>query len=174
MTRLLLAFTVWSYVITPIALSAGGPENRTPALPAPANAPPVYVKIIMPVDPAAPAIEKDRPVIESWISKSIENRHKANFRAVTAWVPLVEEEPDEGMILWYGAGSVCPVSEDITERKDGWIKISFQGWTPFGSQTTVTLKDEPGSREVVAVTQAERKHGVPHVAGRLHGDLPAK
>lgn len=167
MVRFLLAATVWSYVITPIALSADVPENRTSAQPAPANLAPVYVKIIWPDDPATPAIEKDRPVIESWITKSIENRDKADFTAVTAWVPLVEG-PLEATELWDGkldgGNPACHVVADVFERKDGLIKISFRGWTPSGAEATLTLKDEPGSREVVPVTQAKKKHGVPHVA----------
>ena len=167
MARFLLAVTVWSYVITPIALSADGPENRTSAPPAPANSAPVYVKIIWPVDPATPVIEKDRPVIESWIAKSIENGRQANFRAVTAWVPLVEES-FEATTLWDGKldgiERPCIVGADITERKDGRIKITFRGWTPGGAEATATLKDEPGSRGVVPVTQAKTTHGVPHVA----------
>jgi len=170
MTRLLLAFTVWSYVITPIALSADGPESRTPALPVAANLAPVYVKIIWPDDPATPANEKDRPVIELWITKSIENRNTANFRAVSDWVPLAGE-PDETTDLWdenWGVELVkghpeCFGQSDVVERKDGRIKISFDGWT-LGMPTTVTLQDEPGSREVVAITPARTKHGVPHIA----------
>ncbi len=169
MARFLLAVTVLSYVITPIVLSADGPENRTSAQPAPTNLAPVYVKIIWPDDPATPANEKDRPVIESWITKSIENRNTANFRAVTGWVPLAGE-PDEITDLWdenWGVELVkghpeCFGHADIAERKDGWINISLIGWTLGGF--TTTLKDEPGSREVVPITQAKTEHGMPHIA----------
>jgi len=167
MTRFLLAVSVWSYVITSIALSADAPENPTSAHPAPANAAPVYVKIIWPVDPATSVIERDRPVIESWITKSIENRGQAKFRAVTGWVPLALG-PLDATALWdgklNGVHRACIVVADITERKDGWITITFRGWGPTGGEATAALKDEPGSREVVPVTEAETRHGMPHVA----------
>jgi len=172
MTRLLLAFTVWSYVITPIALSAGGPENRTSAQPAPANLAPVYVKIIWPDDPATPANEKDRPVIESWITKSIENRSKAKFRAVTGWVPV----PLDGTELWDGKldGTTwtCIVYADVFERKDGLIKIRIDGWSPASTGLIAQIIDEPGSREVVPVLEVKNKHGMPHVA--IFIGLPVK
>jgi len=173
--RFLLALSFWSYVITPVALSADGPVNNTTTQPVAENRGSVYVKIIGPVDPAAPVVARDQPVIESWITKSIEHRGQGKFNAVTRWVPLVDE-PYEGEILWSGAidgkAHACRVYADITERKDGWIKISFRGWDPFGSQATATLKDEPGSREVVPVTQAKTKHGIPHVA--IFIGLPVK
>ena len=168
MTRFLLAVTILSYALTPFALSTDVLENPSSAQLAPANAAPVYVKIIWPVDPATPVVEGDQPVIESWIAKDIdENGRQATFRAVTAWVPLVEA-PFEAMNLWDGrldgVHRACPVGADMTERKDGRIKITFGGWDPGGAEATLTLKDEPGSREVVPVTQTETKHGVPHVA----------
>jgi hypothetical protein len=167
MTRFLLAVTVWSYVITPIALFADDPENRASAPHASAKSAPVYVKILLPNDPAPRVVEKDSTVVEAWITKSIENRNKANFTAVTTWVPLVEG-PHEATELWEGkldgGNSACHVVADVLERKDGLIKINFRGWTPFGAEATVTLQDEPGSREVVPVNQAKTKHGVPHIA----------
>jgi hypothetical protein len=168
MARFLLAVTVWSYVITPIALSADGPENRTSAQPAPAKSAPVYVKLLLPVDPAAPVVEGDSTVVESWIMKSIdEEQRRANYRAVTGWVRLVEE-PFEGTPLWPGGMldgiGLCSVDADIFERKGGSIKIEFHGWTPGGAITKVTLQDEPGSRQVVPITKAKMKHGIPHVA----------
>lgn len=168
MSRFLLAVTVLSCILTPLVPAADVAEDPSSSQPAPAKAGPIYVKILWPVDPAAPVIENDHRVIESWIVKSIENRHKANFRAVTAWVPLVEE-PFEHTHLWDGTldgkSGVCVVFAGITERKDGWIKITIHGGTPVGGTTTVTLKDEPGSREVAPITQAETaKREMPHVA----------
>lgn len=173
MTRFLLAATVLSYMLTPLVLAADAAEDPSSSQPAPANAAPIYVKILWPVDPAAPVTENDHRVIESWIVKSIENRHQANFRAVIAWVPLVGE-PFEYTDLWEdGTHGVCNVQADISERKDGWIKIAIHGGTPVGGTTTVTLKDEPGSREVAPITQAETaKHGMPHVA--IFIGLPVK
>lgn len=168
----MLAVTILSYAITPIVLSADGPGTDRPSQPAaassaPTNLAPVYVKIIWPDDRAPTAIEKDRPVIESWIAKSIENGNEAKHTASTAWVPLVEE-PLEATDLWDGKldgrHPACAVWADVLERKDGWIKIGFRGWTPGGAEATLTLKDEPGSREVVPVAQVKTKHGAPHVA----------
>ena len=168
MTRFLLAVAILSCAITSIALSTDVPENSSAAQPAPVNAAPVYVKIIWPVDPATPVIERDQPLIESWITKSIdENERQANFRAVTAWVPL-DEDPFKTTDMWDGkldgVHHACMVGADIIERKDGKIKISFGWWDAGGSEATVTLQDEPGSREVVPVIQTKRKHGTPHVA----------
>ena len=168
MTRFLLVATILSYTLTLIALAEDVPENPSSAEPAHANLNPVYVKILWPVDPAAPVLEGDRPVIESWIAKSIdEGRRQATFRAVTAWVPLVED-PFETTRLWDGrldgVNHACIVGADMTERKDGKIKITFRGWNPGGVEATVTIKDEPGSREVAPITQNKTEHGVPHVA----------
>ena len=180
-----------SYVITSIALPADGPEESASAQPAPANLAPVYVKIIWPDSPrsakrlptessksdgpATPAIEKDRPVVESWITRSIENRNKANFKAVTGWVPLALG-PLDATELWDGkfdgGHATCIVDADIFERKGDSMKIMFSGWGPGGGETTVALKDEPGSREVVPITKARTKHGVAHVA--IFIGLPAK
>jgi len=172
MIRFLLAVTVLTYAITPIALSADEPGNVRPAQPAasrsaPANLAPIYIKIIWPDDPATPATENDQPNIESWITKSIEKRNKGNFRAVTGWVPLALG-PFDATDLWDGrldgAHCTCIVGADVFERRDGSMKIRINGWSPGGDHVIATLKDEPGSREVVPVTQAKKKHGVPHVA----------
>lgn len=167
MSRFCGAVTVWGYILSPIALFAERPENGALATNASAKLPPVYVKILLPDDPARRVIEKDSPVVESWITKSIERRGKALFAAVTTWVPLVEER-HEATELWQGKLdgeiSACHVVADVAERKDGVIKINFKGWSPFGAEATVTLQDEPGSREVVPVNQAKTKHGVPHIA----------
>lgn len=167
MTRFLLTVTILSCALIPIALAADPPEIPSSSTPASAKAGSIYVKIIWPVDPATPEIGTDRPVIESWITKSIEHQHKGNFRAVTGWVPLIED-PFEVTDLWDGKLDgmqlVCEAGADMIERKDGWIKISFLGLTPGVAPSVVTLQDEPGSREVVPVTEAKMKHGMPHVA----------
>lgn len=167
MFRLMLGLAVLSCVIAPIALSADQPHGSASTQSAPTSLAPIYVKIIWPDDPAVPASKKNRPVIESWITKSIVNRNKSNFRAVTGWVSLADG-PFEATELWNGnVGAQCHACEvvaDIFERKDGVVKINFRGWTPFGSEAILELKDEPGSREVVPVTQINNKHGMPHVA----------
>ena len=67
---------------------------------------------------------------------------------MTAWLPLVKE-PFKGTTLWDGKlgdmENACVAYADVTECKDGWIKISFRGWTPYGAEANVTLKDEPGA-----------------------------
>jgi len=167
MSRFLLGLAVLGYVITPIALSADEPEKSTSAHPAPTSLAPIYAKIIWPDDPAAPTSEMDRPIIESWITKSIENRNKSNFRAVTGWVPLALG-PLDTTDLWDGrvdgARHACMVYADVFEREDGLIKMRLEGWLPGSVDFIAQIKDEPGSREVVPVTQATNKHGIPHVA----------
>jgi hypothetical protein len=168
MTRFVLAATILSCALTSMALSADAPEIPSSLKPASVNLSPVYVKMLLPDDPAAPVVEGDSTVIESWIIKGIdEEQRQANFKAVTGWVRLVNE-PFEGTPVWPGGTldgvGLCSVDADIFERKDGRIKIEFHGWTPVGPMTQVTLQDEPGSRVVVPVTQAKMKHGVPHIA----------
>ena len=174
MTRFLLPMIILSCALLGVALLAEVPESLNSSTLAPANAGPVYVKIIWTVDPATPTVDPatptvdpatpvigtDRPVIESWITKSIETQHKGNFRAVTEWVLLVEG-PFESTDLWDGkldgVQLVCESGADVIERKDGWIKIDVGTGIPV--QTIVTLRDEPGSREVVAT-----RGGMTHVA----------
>ena len=167
MTRFLLAATIFCFSLAPVAGSAEVPKKAAPQNPMPSKAAPVYVKIIWPVDPAVRAKLKDPPVIESWITKSIENPLKAKLVAVTEWVPLVEERFENGQ-LWDGildgVHHACIVSADEFERKDGKIKIVFRGWGPGGGDVNVSLNDESGSREVVPVTVAKTKFGMPHVA----------
>ncbi len=168
----LLSLAVFSYAIAPIARAADDPTKSTPAQPAPTNLAPIYVKIIWPDDPDAPAGEKDRPVIESWITKTIEdknigNRNQSNFRAVTGWMSLALG-PLDTTELWDGTldgkHCTCIVGADVFERKDGLIKVSIEGWAPVETDFMAQMKDEPGSRVVVPVPQAKNKHGVPHVA----------
>ena len=166
MPRFLLAVAILSCAITPVALVADLPENSSAAKPAAASLNGIYVKMLLPDAPAAPAVEGDS-IVESWIIQSIDKEQRqANHRAVTGWVRLVNE-PFEGTSLWRGTldgVSLCPVGSDIFERKDGLIKIAFRGWHPGGAEAKVTLPDEPGSRVVVPVTQAKLKHGTPHIA----------
>ncbi len=160
MIRFALVLIIFLAARTPIAWSVDGLN------PEPPKTAPVYVKIIWPVD-AATVSEQDRTGIESWIAKKVKNRPSAIFTAVTGWVQLGEERY-EATDIWDGKldGKVCacPVSADIAERKEGRIKIVLRGWDAGGKEITVTLDDEPGSRKVVAVTEAETKQGVPYVA----------
>ena len=114
-----------------------------------------------------PAIKKGLPVVESWITKTIKNRLQEGFTAATGWVPLIENR-NEATAVWDGKLDekqyACDVSADITERKDGRIKIVLKGWGPGGGEVTVVLDAEPGSREVAAVTDAKTERGMPYVA----------
>jgi hypothetical protein len=160
MIRFALALIIVGSALALIARSADVPN------PEPPKAAPVYVKIIWPVDTAT-VREQDRPGIESWVAKEVKNRPEATLTAVTGWVPLVESRY-EATTVWDGKVDglhcACVVSADIVERKGGRIKIVLRGWNPSGDEVTLTLADEPGSREVAPVTKAATKHGIPHVA----------
>jgi hypothetical protein len=56
------------------------------------------------------------------------------------------------------------VAGDIAERADGRIKVRLDGWGPDPVGVTVSLKDEPGSREIAAVEEAKTEQGLPYVA----------
>lgn len=123
----------------------------------------VYVKIIMPIDPTEH--DMDRPVVESWIAEDLKKRGQAKFTAVTGWVPL-DLAPLEATSVWNGVGdkSYCPVDADIPERAEGRIKVLLKGWHPGGAFVTASLTDEPGSRAIEAVEDAESEEGMPYVA----------
>ena len=125
----------------------------------------VYVKILLPTDP--PARDKDRPVVESWIADQLKKRGQTKFTAATAWVPLAGKW-DESTSVWDGNldGKTCncPVGGDIPQRADGRIKVLLDGWGPAYAKVTVSLTDEPGSREIAAVDEAKTEQGPPYVA----------
>ena len=58
----------------------------------------------------------------------------------------------------------CPVHGSIPERADGRIKVLLNGWGPGGASVTISLTDEPGSREIAAVEEAKTEQGLPYVA----------
>ena len=69
------------------------------------------------------------------------------------------------MGLWTVRGLACPVGGEIVERADGRIKVRVDGWAPIpGFGVTVSLKDEPGSREFAAVEKLKDDSGMPYVA----------
>jgi hypothetical protein len=125
----------------------------------------VYVKIILPADPATR--NKDRPVVESWIAEQLKKRGQSKFTAATAWVPL-DAKGEGSRRVWDatldGKGWGCPVSGQITERVDGRIEVLLWGWGPGGDRVTVSLKDEPGSRALAAAEEVRTKKGLPYVA----------
>ena len=147
MTRLFLASiaVVSVLAVVPHAVKAQKPTPKKGALP---KFNQVYVKIILPTDPATR--DKDQPVVESWIAEQLKKRGQSKFTAATAWVPLAGKL-DEATSVWDGNGWGCPVAGDIPERAAGRIKVLLEGWAPFGARVTVSLADEPGNRAIAAV-----------------------
>ncbi len=174
MTRLFLASIA---VVSALAVgsSAGKAQESPPQKGALPKSNQVYVKIILPTDPATR--DKDRPVVESWIAEQLKKRGQSKFTAATAWVPLAVKG-DESKRVWNGSLDgkqwACPVAGHIFERADGRIKVRLDGWAPFsGVGVTVSLPDEPGSREIAAVERATTEPGLPYVAV-LIGPPPEK
>ena len=172
MTRLSLASiaVVSALAVVPSAVKAQEPTPKKAAQP---KSNQVYVKIIMPTDPADR--DKDRPVVESWIAEDLKKLGQAKFTAVTGWVPL-DLSPFEATSVWNGSlgdKSYCPVGADIPERAEGRIKVLLIGWSPGGADVTVSLTDEPGSRAIAPVERAKTEHGQPYVAV-LIGPPPEK
>ena len=173
MTRLFLASVavVSVLAVVPCPEEAQEPTPKKGAL---AESNQVYVKIIMPTDPAD--LEKERPVVESWIAEDLKKRGQANFTAVTTWVPL-DPSPLAATDVWDGGklGDIlhCPVGADIPERAKRRIKVHLSGWNPGGAFATVSLRDEPGSREISAVEYYKSEQGMAYVAV-LIGPPPEK
>ena len=122
----------------------------------------MYVKIIMPIDPADR--DKDRPVVETWIAEDLKKRGRAKFTAVTRWVPL-DLSPFEATSVWDGEGDTTyfPVGADTPEQAEGRIKVLLSGWHPGGAFVTTSLTDEPGSRAITAVEEYKTEKGMPFV-----------
>lgn len=161
MTRQLLVLIVGTLALVPYAIKAQEPTPKKAAQP---KSNQVYVKIIMPTDPADR--DKDRPVVESWIAEDLKKLGQAKFTAVTGWV-LLDPSPFEATDVWDGVlgnRSHCPVGADIPERAEGRIKVLLVGWHPGGARVTASLSDEPGSRAIAAVEQSKDQKGMPYVA----------
>lgn len=172
MTRLYLAsIAVFSTLtLVPYAVKGLEPASKETAQP-PSN--PVYVKIILPIDPADR--DQDRPVVESWIAEDLKKLGQAKFTAVTGWVPL-DLSPFTGTSVWsgnLGKRSYCPVGAQIPERGEGRIQVLLRGWHPGGAEVTASLTDEPGSRAIAAVKGMKTEQGLPYVAV-LIGPPPEK
>lgn len=165
MTRLFLA-SIAVMIALAVVPFGGKAQTATPKKGALPKSNQVYVKIIWPTDPAIR--DKDRPVVESWIAEQLKKRAQSKFIAATAWVPLTDKKNQSTRVEWYGnqteQGWACPVSAYVIERKDGRIKVRLLGWHPGGAEVIVSLTDEPGSREIAAVEEAQTKQGLPHVA----------
>lgn len=177
MTRFSLASiaVVGAFAVVPCVVEAQEPTPKKGAVP---KSNQVYVKIIVPVDPATRA--KDPPVVESWVAEELKKRGQARFSAVTAWVPLVVtgEKFEFPTSVWSGGldgkAWACPVSGEIAERANGRIKIHLGGWAPIPDRgVTVSLTDEPGSRAIAANKKIKSEEGMPYVAV-LIGPPPEK
>jgi hypothetical protein len=172
MTRLFLSLiaVVSALAVVPYAVKA---QKATPNKGELTILNQVYVKIILPTDPATR--EKGGPVVESWIAQQLKKRGQSNFTAATAWVPLVVKI-FEATDVWDGRLDEktwgCPVG-GVVERADGRIKVLLSGWSPGGARVTVSLTDEPGSREIAAVEGVKTEEGLPYVAV-LIGPPPEK
>ena len=110
MTRQLLVLIVSTLILVPYAMKS---QKPTPKEATQLNSNQVYVKIIMPTDPADR--DKDRPIVESWIAEDLKKRGQARFTAVTGWVPL-DLDPFTGILVhdsvWdgkLGDKHYCPV-----------------------------------------------------------------
>jgi hypothetical protein len=161
MTRQLLVLIVSTLILVPYTVKA---EEPTPKKAAQPKFNQVFVKIIMPTDPADR--DKDRPLVESWIAEDLKKRGQAKFTAVTEWVPL-DLSPFEATDVWDGVLGKqfnCLVGADIPDRAEGRIKVHLSGWSPGGAFVTVSLRDEPGSRVIAAVEEFKTEKGMPYVA----------
>ena len=170
MTRQQFVLIVSMLILVPCALNAVEPTPKKAAQP---RLNQVYVKVIMPADPADR--DKDRPVVESWIAEDLKKLGQAKFTAVTGWVPL-NLSPLESTDVWngeLGKQSYCPVGADIERAKGPIIKVHLSGWSPGGAFLIVPLKDEPGSRVIAAVKDIKSEQGMPYVAAFI-GPPPQK
>ncbi len=173
MTRLFLASigVVSALAVVPYAVKA---QKQTPKKGALPKSNQVYVKIILPTDPATR--DKDRPVVESWIAEQLKKRGESKFTAATGWVPLTFKRIGSTSV-WDGRlddkQCYCPVNGDIPERADGRIKVLLDGWSPGYAKVTILLTDEPGSRDIAAVEKLKDDSGMPYVAV-LIGPPPEK
>jgi hypothetical protein len=153
-----LALIVSTLALVPSAVKAQEPASKKAAQP---KANQVYVKIILPGDLATR--DKDRPIIESWIAEQLKQLKQPKSTAATGWV-LLDRSPKSAIIVWDGKlDTRCPVVAFV-ESADGRIKVVIDGWSPGFTQMTVSLKDEPGIREIAAVEGAKTDQGLPYVA----------
>ena len=184
MTRLFLASIAVVGALAAVVPYAGEAQKPTPKKGALPKSNQVYVKLILPGDPATR--DKDRPVVESWSAEELKKRGQSKFTAVTAWVPLDDAWVpfnDKGKKWWEYTDVwdgrlgdtewACPVAAKITERADGRIKVLLRGWGPGGDKVTVSLTDEPGSRAIAAVERVKTEQGLPYVVV-LIGPPPEK
>ena len=127
-TRLFLASiaVVSALAVVPYGVDAQKPTPKKGALP---KSNQVYVKIILPTDPATR--DKDRPVVESWIAEQFKKRGQSKFTAATAWVPLADKG-EKSTSVW-----------DATLDGKGWNMLI--GLAPENTTLNVPLCPPPRS-----------------------------
>lgn len=152
-----VALTVGSY-----AVNAQTPSANKGTLP---DYNQVYVKLILPTGPVKG--KTNRPVVESWIAEQLKKRGQSNFTAATEWVPL-DATGEEPTAVWDGRLDNedwgWPVGGGVAKRADGRVEVFLDGWAPVYAGVTISLTDEPGSREIRAVERAKKDQGMPYVA----------
>src|ERR1019366_2845260 len=156
MTRLCLASiaVLSTLAVVPYAVEA----QKAPKKGALPKANQVYVKIILPLDPAKR--DKDRLVVESWIAEELKKRGQTKFTAATGWVRLADKR--ELAEVWDGRVNDelwCSVDGRISRRADGAIKVLLSG----SFIVTVSLTDEPGSRAIAAGEKPKTEHAPPYM-----------
>ncbi len=137
----------------------------------------VFVKVFVPVTPLTP--KQKGPAVESWVAARLKQLGEPEYFAVTGWVPVCDGLLADDIIdndVWdgrlKGKHRYCPVGGDIPERAEGRIKVLLRGWWPGGTDVTVSLTDEPGSRAVLAIKEHKTEQRMPYVAV-LIGPPPA-
>ena len=60
------------------------------------------------------------------------------------------------------------------KRSDGRVEVVLEGWAPFHVSVTVSLTDEPGSREIGAVERIKTDQGLPYVAVLISPAVPER
>lgn len=133
----------------------------------------VFVKVVVPVTERTP--KQDGPVIESWVSKQLEEAGESEYFAVTNWVPVCDgllANDEVNNHIWNGelfgrtTGNFCPVGGDLPERKDGRVVVFVNGWDPGGGhEARVELVDEPGTRTVEPVLPSSAKRDRTRIDG---------
>ena len=136
------------------AVAAEAPaQDPQPELPQRQRFNQVFVKLIVPDTSINP--END-PLVESWIAGKLNKLGEKEYFAITDWVPVCDALLEDDVVdncVWDGGRlnqiHYCPVSGDISDRKNGQLMVNVSGWLPVaGCQASITLSDEPGSRAI--------------------------
>ena len=172
MTRFFLALIAVVSVLAVVPY-AGEAQKATPKKDALPKSNQVYVKIILAHRPGEPTTRTDQPSSPGSRSSSRNAGRPNSPPRPRGCLLLIRGEAQ----VWDGAVDGkqcgCPTAGRIVERADGRIKVLVDGWGPGYTKVTVSLKDEPGSREIAAVERIKMEEGLPYVAV-LIGPPPEK